>query len=275
MKVNTLCVGTPLDSTQVQQIKSVSGTPLGWSFINGSCISFALSSKLLNKLKSRSATPTDYFGEGGSLFTTETLKDLRRIMVEIPKEFIDLADDADEDILVDGTFGIMKMAQPRYTDYDSSHPELHKSDNFITPYMTPKNQSRIQERKAYSDYMNSYYSKPPNNPYSSKPYQAQNSDFWAEHPPLPSYFKSKFGKTTVMIDLSWSAIEALLSSDWGAGFYAEGSQWIVFSVPAKKISSMIYFENSTQPLTFIKELATSRPPIDFFGLFNWLNLRKS
>ncbi len=273
--MNTLCVGTPLDAAQVQQIKSVSGTPLGWAFINGSFISFALSSKALIKLKSRSATPDDYFGEGGSIFTPDTLKDLRRIMVEIPKEFLNRADDGEEHTLTDGTFGIMKMAQPRYTDYDSSYPELHESDNFITPYMTPKNQSRIKERKAYSEYMTSYYSKNPNNPYNSKTPHTKISDFWAEHPPLPSYFKRQFGKRTVMIDLSWSAIESLLSSSWDAGFYAEGCQWVVFSVPAKKISSMIYFENSTQPLTFIKELATSRPPIDFFGLFNWLILRKT
>lgn len=280
--VNNLSIGKPVDSTQVQEVKSITGTPVGWAFVNEGCVSFALSSRKIKKLESQISLASDYFGEGGPKLTKATLQNLVRVMVHLPESFIERVKVSESPIPTkDGSFGIMKMAQPRYTDYEGSQPQIHK-DDYITPYpyypqSNPNSYSfnasdkkrQTQVRDYYNQYLKDNYSKT-KNPFSPP----HKSDFYSEYPPLPAYFKQKYDKRTVMIDLNLPSIDSLLSSDWKTGFHAEGCQWLVFSVPLPSIQSLLSFKSSTHPLTFIKTHATKKPPINFLGLFNWLNLRK-
>ena len=270
--VNILSVGTPVDSTQVQEIKSIKGMPVGWAFINGSCISFALSSRKIKQLETQISMPNDYYGEGGPKLTKATLQNLIRVMVHLPESFVEMADASGIPIPTkDGSFGIMKMAQPRFTDYYDTHPHIHDRDDYITPYSyynTNNTKSKVQNY--YQTYIEKNYETNTKNPY----YPPKKSDFYSEHPPIPAYLKQKYDKRTLMIDLNLPSIDSLLASDWETGFYAEGCDWLVFSVPVAHLQSLLSFKSSTHPLTFIKSHAAKKPPIDFLGLFNWLNLRK-
>ena len=264
-----LSVGTPIDSAQVQSVKSLEGAPVGWAFINQGFISFALSSRKLLSLKRQNELPQAYYGEGGAKLTKQTLQELVRVTVELPKDFLANAESSEDPLESDGTFGIIKMAQPRFQDY-YDHPEINKQDDFITPYSyysTSKQKSDAQ--KYYQQYIAQNYTAK-----SSEYYPPHKTDFYAEYPPLPSYLKKRYNSRTLMIDLNIPAVQTLLDSELISGFQAEGCDWVVFSVSISKIKSVLYFDHSTQPLTFLKSHATKRPPIDFFGMFNWLNLRK-
>ena len=96
--VNILSVGKPVDSTQVQEIKSIKGMPVGWAFINGSCISFAVSSRKIKQLETQISMPNDYYGEGGPKLTKATLQNLIRVMVHLPESFVEMADSSERPV---------------------------------------------------------------------------------------------------------------------------------------------------------------------------------
>ena len=185
--VNILSVGTPVDSTQVQEIKSIKGMPVGWAFINGSCISFAVSSRKNQAVGNSDFHVTITTAKVARKLTKATLQNLIRVMVHLPESFVEMADSSERPVPTKDGFLNHEMAQPRFTDYYDTHPQIHDRDNYITPTLTTILTTLNPRFKITIKLTLKNYETNKKNPY----YPPKKSDFYSEHPPIPCLSQAK------------------------------------------------------------------------------------